>query len=153
MTETSINALLLNEPQRKPAPKRKPELERKPEPKRKLLQHKARTDHPKAKKKRAPRRPPGPIELDQHLLLKEQVLKLCGNLGYSTLWGYMKNAGFPHPIALGKVDGRTTKCAWIASKVYAWLAARPRRPIGELKEIREAQVDPAKRRKPKKAVA
>ena len=88
-----------------------------------------------AKRKRAP----GPIKPGQHLLLKEQVLELVGQSSYSCLWGWMKTQGFPLPIALGPPEGRTTKVAWVHSEVLEWIAARPRRDIGGLKQHREAQ--------------
>ena len=93
---------------------------------------------PKLRKK-TPRKQPGPIKPGQHLLLKSQMLELVGDVSYSTVWGWMKDANFPRPIALGPPDGRTTKVAWIAAEVFAWIAMRPRRDIGGLKEIREAQ--------------
>ena len=82
-----------------------------------------------------PKREARPIKPDQHLLQKEQVLELVGGVAYSTLWSWMKKFGFPFPIELGPRDGRTTKCAWLASEVYAWIAARPRRKIGGLREM------------------
>ena len=63
----------------------------------------------------------------------------------------MRDGKFPLPIELGPEDGRTTKVAWFASEVDAWIDARPRRKIGGLSEHRAAQEDSP--RKPKKAVA
>ena len=83
-------------------------------------------------KKKVERKKPGPIKPGQHLLLKPQVLELCGGVAYPTIWHWMKDADFPRPIALGPVAGRSTRVAWIAAEVYAWIAMRPRRPIGEL---------------------
>src|SRR4051794_28711550 len=74
----------------------------------------------------------GPVQPGQHLLLKPQLLELCGHPSYSTVWNWMREEGFPHPIEMGKANGRTTRVAWIASEVYAWLASRPRRAIGNL---------------------
>src|SRR6478735_7531651 len=79
------------------------------------------------------------IKPGQFLLNKAQTLELCGNPSYSTMWGWMMHAGFPHPIELGPPGGRTSRVAWIASEVFAWLKARPRRAIGNLKQQRAAQ--------------
>ena len=78
-----------------------------------------------------------PIKAGQYLLMKDQVLDLLGGVSYSTLWSWMKKFGFPFPIELGPADGRTTRCGWLASEVYAWLEARPRRKIGGLREIQK----------------
>ena len=80
-----------------------------------------------------------PIKPGQYLLLKPQVLELCGNPSYSTVWLWMKEAGFPHPIELGPRNGRTSRVAWLAAEVFTWLQARPRRAIGDLKQSRKAQ--------------
>ena len=79
------------------------------------------------------------IKPGQFLLNKVQLLELCGNPSYSTVWGWMMTAGFPPPIELGPPGGRTSLVAWIASEVFAWLKARPRRAIGNLKQHRAAQ--------------
>lgn len=99
------------------------------------------------KKKRGPRRELGPIEPGQPLLLKEQMLKVVGHQSYSAIWGLMKRGEFPLPIALGPPEGRTTKVAWMTSEVHAWIASRPRRPIGKLGKIRDAQDDAAERKR------
>ena len=69
-----------------------------------------------------------PIKPGQFFLNKPQMLELCGNPSYSTVWLWMKQAGFPHPIEMGPAGGRTSRVAWIASEVFTWLQARPRRP-------------------------
>ena len=79
------------------------------------------------------------IKPGQFLLNKFQLLELCGNPSYSTVWGWMTKTGFPHPIELGPPGGRTSRVAWIASEVFAWLESRPRRAIGNLKQRRAAQ--------------
>ena len=81
----------------------------------------------------------GPIKPGQFLLNKPQLLELCGDPAFSTVWSWMQNAGFPKPIVSGPPEGRTSRVAWIASEVIAWLKARPRRAIGGLKEQRAAQ--------------
>jgi predicted DNA-binding transcriptional regulator AlpA len=100
-------------------------------------------------KPRAKRKQPGPIKPGQHLLLKPQVLELLGGVSYSTLWGWMNEGQFPHPLALGPPNGRTTKIAWISSEVHDWIASRPRRKIGGLKQHRAEQE--RNRRKPERA--
>ena len=56
-----------------------------------------------------------PIKPGQYLLLKPQVLELCGNPSYGTVWLWMKEAGFPHPIELGPRNGRISRVAWLAA--------------------------------------
>jgi predicted DNA-binding transcriptional regulator AlpA len=92
-----------------------------------------------ATKPRKPRLKAGPIKHGQYLLNKPQMLELCGNPSYSTVWLWMKDAGFPHPLELGPAGGRTSRVCWLAGEVYAWLEARPRRAIGNLKQTRAAQ--------------
>jgi predicted DNA-binding transcriptional regulator AlpA len=84
----------------------------------------------------------GQIKPGQHLLFKPQVLELLGGAAYSSLWNKMVSDDFPLPIELGKPDGRTTRVAWIADEVYAWIATRPRRKIGHLAASRMAQEKP-----------
>jgi predicted DNA-binding transcriptional regulator AlpA len=105
-------------------------------------------------KPRAPRKTPGPIRSGQQLLFKPQVLELL-DTAYVTLWGWMKDGLFPLPIELGPEDGRSTKVAWFADEVYAWLAERPRRKIGGLAQARAAQEggQSKRRRKPRARVA
>lgn len=80
-----------------------------------------------------------PIRPGQYLLNKPQMLQLCGDPSYSTVWLWMVEADFPKPIELGPPGGRTTRVAWIMAEVLAWLQARPRRAIGNLKQRRAAQ--------------
>ena len=103
-------------------------------------------------KPRATRKQPGPIKPGQHLLFRSQVLELIGT-SYPTLWGWMIEAKFPLPIELGPPDGRSTKIAWLAEEVYAWIAARPRRKIGGLRRHKPVpDVAPQQhRRKPARA--
>ena len=103
---------------------------------------------------RKPRKQPGPIKPGQHLLFRSQILELTGT-STVTLWGWMADANFPLPLELGPPGGRSTKVAWLADEVYAWIASRPRRKIGELRRKKpEPEVPPEprqQRRKPKRA--
>ena len=85
-----------------------------------------------------PRLKGGPIKPGQYLLNKRQLLELCGDPAFSTVWLWMKDAGFPKPLVMGPPEGRTSRVCWIASEVFDWLKSRPRRAIGHLKQNREA---------------
>ena len=97
--------------------------------------------------------PPEPSTPRRELLLKPQVLARV-RVGYSCLWGWMRDGLFPLPIALGPEDGRTTKVAWFADEVEAWVKSRPRRKIGGLAQSRAAQerTPPQRGRKPARVV-
>ena len=85
------------------------------------------------------------------LLNKVQLLELCGNPSYSTVWGWMTKTGFPHPIELGPAGGRTSRVAWIASEVFAWLESRPRRAIGISSSVERHRRRRGLNRKPPRA--
>ena len=86
-----------------------------------------------------PRLKGGPVKPGQFLLNKRQLLELCGDPAFSTVWLWMKEADFPKPLVMGPPEGRTSRVCWIASEVFAWLKSRPRRAIGHLKQHRQAQ--------------
>ena len=80
------------------------------------------------------------------LLSKSEVLALLGGgVGYSTLWGCMREGRFPLPIELGPPGKRSTTIAWYRDEILDWLAKRPRRELGRGAEFRG-------RREPKRAV-
>jgi predicted DNA-binding transcriptional regulator AlpA len=62
------------------------------------------------------------------LLTKAEVLALLG-VTYTTVFTWMREGQFPLSIELGPSGGRSTKIAWLADEVYAWIAARPRRKL------------------------
>jgi len=71
------------------------------------------------------------VDGDQ-LLSKDTVLTLLGGIGAGTLWKWMQGPQqFPLPIELGHEGRRATTIMWWRSEVYAWLAERPRRKIGQ----------------------
>ena len=62
------------------------------------------------------------------LLTKAEVLALLG-VTYTTVFTWMREGQFPLSIELGPSGGRSTKIAWLADEVYAWIASRPRRKL------------------------
>ena len=62
------------------------------------------------------------------LLTKAEVLELLG-VTYTTVFTWMREGRFPLSIELGPSGGRSTKIAWLADEVYAWIASRPRRKL------------------------
>ena len=110
--------------------------------------------HDDSQNKRKLLPPPEPSTPRRELLLKPQVLARV-RVGYSCLWGWMRDGLFPLPIALGPEDGRTTKVAWFADEVEAWVESRPRRKIGRLTQHRAAQerVQSKRGRKPRARAA
>ena len=62
------------------------------------------------------------------LLTKAEVLALLG-VAYTTVFTWMREGQFPLSIELGPPGGRSTKIAWLADEVYAWIASRPRRKL------------------------
>ena len=62
------------------------------------------------------------------LLTKAEVLALLG-VTYTTVFTWMREGRFPLSIELGPSGGRSTKIAWLADEVYAWIASRPRRKL------------------------
>ena len=62
------------------------------------------------------------------LLTKAEVLALLG-VTYTTVFTWMREGQFPLSIELGPPGGRSTKIAWLADEVYAWIASRPRRKL------------------------
>ena len=89
-----------------------------------------------AKSDRAP--PPSVITNDApadiRLLHKPQLLELVG-VSYSSIFNWMRQGRFPLPRVIGPPGGRSSRVAWVASEVQAWLASRPQRvmkpPPGE----------------------
>jgi predicted DNA-binding transcriptional regulator AlpA len=65
----------------------------------------------------------------QRLLSKADVLALLGIASYVTLYEWMRAGQFPLAIELGPPGGRSTKIAWLADEVHAWIASRPRRKL------------------------
>ncbi len=86
-----------------------------------------------------PRLKAGPVKPGQPLINKPQLLELCGDPSYSTVWGWMRHADFPLPLELGPPGGRSSRVVWVVAEVLAWLESRPRRAIGHLKGHRAAQ--------------
>jgi predicted DNA-binding transcriptional regulator AlpA len=84
------------------------------------------------------------------LLTKAEVLALLG-VSYTTIFTWMRGAGFVH--RLGPSGGRSTKIAWLADEVYAWIAFRPRRshppikPSTQPAQRRRENVDPSNKGK------
>ena len=65
------------------------------------------------------------------LVSKCEVLALLGGaVGYSTLWGWMREGRFPLAIELGPPGKRSTTIAWYRDEVLDWVAKRPRRQLG-----------------------
>jgi predicted DNA-binding transcriptional regulator AlpA len=62
------------------------------------------------------------------LLSKPQLLALVG-VSYSSIFNWMRAGTFPAPRVLGPSGGRSSRIAWYASEVQAWLASRPQRQI------------------------
>jgi predicted DNA-binding transcriptional regulator AlpA len=70
-----------------------------------------------------------PIKPGQVLLSKGQVLELLDDISYSCLFNWMRNGDFPLPIMLGPNNSRTSKMAWRADAVHAWIDSRPERKL------------------------
>src|SRR5690349_10991711 len=69
------------------------------------------------------------------LISRERVLEKLGGISKSGLYNFMLKYGFPISIDLGKEDARSSKQYWYEDEVDAWIASRPRRKIGGLKQI------------------
>ena len=69
-----------------------------------------------------------PVAAGPRLLTKAEVLALLG-VTYTTVFTWMREGQFPLSIELGPPGGRSTKIAWLADEVYAWIASRPRRKL------------------------
>ena len=88
------------------------------------------------------------------LLTKAEVLALLG-VTYTTVFTWMREGRFPLSIELGPSGGRSTKIAWLADEVYAWIASRPRRkltptpikPSTQPAQRRRESVDPSSKGK------
>ena len=61
------------------------------------------------------------------LLSKERVLALCGDIGATTLFEWIRDLGFPAAIEMGPPGKRTSRVAWFEHEVIAWIKTRPRR--------------------------
>ena len=85
---------------------------------------------------------------------KAEVLGLLG-VSYTTIFTWMREGQFPLSIELGPSGGRSTKIAWLADEVYAWIASRPRRkltptpikPSTQPAQRRRESVDPSNKGK------
>jgi predicted DNA-binding transcriptional regulator AlpA len=64
------------------------------------------------------------------LLSKAEVLARLGGVAYTSVFTWMLENDFPRAIELGPPGGRSTKIAWLADEVDAWIASRPRRKLG-----------------------
>jgi predicted DNA-binding transcriptional regulator AlpA len=62
------------------------------------------------------------------LLSKPQLLEFLG-VSYSSVFNWMRAGLFPLPRVIGPSSGRSSRIAWYASEVQAWLASRPQRQI------------------------
>jgi predicted DNA-binding transcriptional regulator AlpA len=71
---------------------------------------------------------------DIRLIFKPELLELL-HVSYSSIFGWMRAGKFPLPRVIGPGTGRTSRVAWYASEIQAWLASRPQRvmkpPLGE----------------------
>ena len=62
------------------------------------------------------------------LIFKPELLELL-HVSYSSIYGWMKAGQFPLPVVIGPGTGRSSRIAWYASEIQAWLASRPQRQI------------------------
>jgi predicted DNA-binding transcriptional regulator AlpA len=69
------------------------------------------------------------VAASPRLLTKAEVLALLRLTSYTTVFTWMREGQFPLSIELGPPGGRSTKIAWLADEVYAWIASRPRRKL------------------------
>jgi predicted DNA-binding transcriptional regulator AlpA len=63
---------------------------------------------------------------DIKLIFKPELLALL-HVSYSSIFGWMRAGKFPLPRVIGPGSGRTSRIAWVASEVQAWLASRAQR--------------------------
>jgi predicted DNA-binding transcriptional regulator AlpA len=56
------------------------------------------------------------------LLTKAQVLALVP-VTFPTIWAWMRAGKFPRAKIIG------TRSVWVEAEIYAWIAARPQRPL------------------------
>jgi predicted DNA-binding transcriptional regulator AlpA len=89
---------------------------------------------------------------NRKLVPRPRVLEMLGGISPSALRNWMLKQGFPLPLDLGKEDGRSSKISWYEDEVEAWIASRPRRKIGGLKEIQNRTARDGKG-KPKRRAA
>ncbi|BBB99000.1 hypothetical protein BE61_44410 [Bradyrhizobium elkanii USDA 61] len=75
---------------------------------------------------------------------------MLGGISKSSMYNYMTKFGFPFPIELGKPDGRVNKPFWYEDEVIAWIASRPRKKIGGLKDIQNRQGRPPRKQQQKR---
>lgn len=65
---------------------------------------------------------------DIKLIFKPELLELL-HVSYSSIFGWMRAGEFPLPRVIGPGTGRSSRIAWYASEIQAWLASRPQRQI------------------------
>jgi predicted DNA-binding transcriptional regulator AlpA len=65
---------------------------------------------------------------DIKLIFKPELLELL-HVSYSSIFSWMRAGKFPLAHIIGPSSGRSSRIAWYASEVQAWLASRPQRQI------------------------
>ena len=65
---------------------------------------------------------------DIKLIFKPELLELL-RVSYSSIFSWMRAGKFPLVHIIGPSSGRSSRIAWFASEVQAWLASRPQRQI------------------------
>ena len=93
----------------------------------------ARSNRPTKRKMLAGARAPSAISdngspANIELIFKPELLELL-HVSYSSIFGWMRAGKFPVAHIISPSSGRSSRIAWYASDVQAWLASRPQRVI------------------------
>lgn len=65
---------------------------------------------------------------DIKLIFKPELPALL-RVSYSSIFSWMRQGRFPLPRVVGPSGGRSSRIAWFASEVQAWLASLPQRQL------------------------